>query len=112
MLELIKKEDRETLNLIEETQELFNTVELSLQQRIDNAIKHSPINPTITNWKDYLFHTLDINEDIFDILYDDELKEFIAKPEDYTMYNDLPFEKEDWIHTYEKLKSFKNKRNY
>lgn len=112
MLELIKKEDRNTLNLIEATQELFNTVELALQQRIDNAIKHSPINPTITSWKDFMFHTLDINEDIFDILYNDELKGFIAKPEDYTIHNDLPFGKEDWVHTHEKLKSFKDKRNY
>lgn len=108
MLELIKNENRETLNLIEETQELFNIVEALVQRTIEK----SPINQTIRNWKHFLFNLLDINEDIFDILYDDELREFIAKPEDYTIYNDLPFEKEDWINTYEQLKSFKNNHNF
>lgn len=108
MLELMKKEDRETLNLIEETQELFNTVE----ELVQRTIELSPVNETIRNWKHFLFNLLDINEDIFDILYDDDLKGFIAKPDDYTIHNDLPFEKKDWINTYEQLKSFKNNHNF
>ena len=108
MLELIKNKKRETLNLIEETQELFNTVEVLIQR----TIEQSPVNQNIHNWKHFLFNLLDINEDIFDILYDDDLREFIAKPDDYTIHNDLPFEKEDWVTTYEQLKSFKNNHNF
>ena len=83
----------------------FNEAEEILRERFEDT-------PVYCNWKEFVKQYFDIrNQALFEILYFDEMIDFLEDEEPYSINGDVGFDRDDVIKAFENLKDYIERTN-